>query len=226
MTVSNHVILTSDREDLLAALAEALPDVQVHVVGTTPCIGRSDGRIWCFVDWLLPTISGIEMCRRLREYPATARSHITMVLDKMDMETCGRAISCGADDYMEGPLAPEPLIGRIKEYLSAAGPNQQQSVLTHGDLTVDLVAHIARWRNKPVELMPNQLRLLGHFIEHPDQVFTRSSLIAVLGKDGLAMDERSVDVWVGRLRRALRAKGAPDLLRTVRGIGYVLDKAS
>lgn len=162
----------------------------------------------------------------MREYPATARSHITMVLDELDSETCRRAISCGADGYMIGPITAGSLILRINEYRDAAGRSQPQSVLTHGDLTVDMVAHIARWRNRPVKLMPNQLRLLAHFVEHPDQVFTRTSLIAVLGKEGSDMDKRSIDVWVGRLRRALRAKGAPDILRTVRGIGYVLDKGS
>ena len=80
-----------------------------------------------------------------------------------------------------------------------------------------------RWRGLPVALRPNEFALLVHFVEHPDRVFSRTALIATLGKDDNGIDERTVDVWVGRLRRALKSQGAPDPLRTVRSLGYVLD---
>lgn len=92
-----------------------------------------------------------------------------------------------------------------------------------GGLAVDFVAHRACWRGRPITLGPNELRLLGHFLGHPDRVYSRASLIFLLGKTDLAIDERTVDVWVGRLRRALRRQGVPDRLRTVRLYGYVFD---
>jgi two-component system, OmpR family, phosphate regulon response regulator PhoB len=92
-----------------------------------------------------------------------------------------------------------------------------------GNLVIDFAAHRARWKNKPIELGPNEFRLLSHFASHPDRVHTRESLIAQLGKDCQAIDERTVDVWVGRLRRALRNQGVPDQLRTVWSVGYVYD---
>ena len=93
----------------------------------------------------------------------------------------------------------------------------------HGDLVVDLAAHQARFRERPVRLRANEFRLLVHFLEHRDQVLSRARLIAGVGKAGEAIQERTADVWAGRLRRALRSAGAPDPLRTVRNIGYVMD---
>ena len=95
--------------------------------------------------------------------------------------------------------------------------------LKHGDLIVDPVAFAARYRGKLLILRPNEFRLLAFFVANPDRVFSRAALIASLGKDSDLLDERTVDVWTGRLRRALRDQGAPDPLRTVRSQGYVLD---
>jgi two-component system phosphate regulon response regulator PhoB len=92
-----------------------------------------------------------------------------------------------------------------------------------GELSVDLAAFLARWRGKAILLRPTEFRLLVHFMANPDRVFSRSSLIRHLGKDAEATDVRTVDVWIGRLRRSLKAHDVPDPLRTVRSLGYVLD---
>lgn len=97
------------------------------------------------------------------------------------------------------------------------------ALFRHGELTIDPGAFAARFRGRLVPLRPNEFRLLLHFVTHPDQVFSRASIIEHLGKDSDLLDERTVDVWTGRLRRALRAHGVPDPLRTVRSLGYVLD---
>lgn len=223
MSEQATVILTSPRPNLESALAIAFPEARVIDGGRDLPMGRIDGRLWCFIDWLLPETSGLEMCRRLRDLPATAHSHITMVLEEDDSEARRRALRAGADDYLIGPLTPEVLVERLQRYRSGSVSGKPTARLTHGDLALDLAAHQVRWRGKPIPLRPNEFRLFVHFVEHPDQVFSRTSLIAMLGKDGLAIDERTVDVWVGRLRRALRAHGVPDPLRTVRSMGYVLD---
>jgi two-component system, OmpR family, phosphate regulon response regulator PhoB len=92
-----------------------------------------------------------------------------------------------------------------------------------GNLTIDFVAQRARWRAMPIALGPSEFDLLGLFAQHPDRVHSRANLIAMMGKDGQAIDERTVDVWVGRLRRALKAQDVPVRLRTVRAMGYVYD---
>ena len=217
------VILTSPRPKLEATVAAAYPGTRVLDCLHAMPIGRIEGRVWCFIDWLLPETSGLEMCRRLRDLPATAHSHITMVLEEDDSDARRRALRAGADDYLLGPLTAEKLVERLQRYRSTSAAGKPPVRLTHGDLALDLAAHQVRWRGKPIPLRPNEFRLFVHFVEHPDQVFSRTSLIAMLGKECQAIDERTVDVWVGRLRRALRAHGVPDPLRTVRSMGYVLD---
>ena len=223
MTEPGTVILTSTRPGLQAAIAESLPGLRTLEAVRNPPDASIKGRVWCFVDWVLADISGLEMCRRLRSAPATEYSHITMVLDDDDGEARRRALRAGADDYVMGPLTVDLLLDRLQHYRGGPIGGKAQPKLTHGELTLDLAAHIVRWRGTPLTLRPNEFRLLIHFIEHPDQVFSRTSLIAILGKEGEAIDERTVDVWVGRLRRALMAHGVPDPLRTVRSMGYVLD---
>lgn len=223
MSEQATVILTSPGTTLELALTRAFPGLSVVACRNEPAFGRFEGRVWCFVDWLLPDTSGLEMCRRLRDQPATAHSHITMVLEEDDSEARRRALRAGADDYMIGPLTAEVLVERLQRYRASGIGGKPSARLTHGDLALDLAAHQVRWRGKPIPLRPNEFRLFVHFVEHPDQVFSRTALIAMLGKECQAIDERTVDVWVGRLRRALRAHGVPDPLRTVRSMGYVLD---
>ncbi len=215
------------RDERLSELRGMLPGIDVLTIGSEVPAQRFVGRIWCFVDWLLPQTSGLELCRRLRDLPETAQSHITMVLDEDDADSRRRALRVGADDYIPGPLTVAALVERMQQYRSAAPVRSPARALAgrlvHGDLMIDTAAHHARWHGKVIALRPNEFRLLAHFVANPDQVFSRSSLIATLGKEGEAIDERTVDVWIGRLRRALVAHGAPDPLRTVRSMGYVLD---
>ncbi len=216
------LFLTSTQPGLLADLGEVMPDVTAIEIGDTIPKQRVRGLSLCFIDWLLPTISGLEMCRQLRALPELADLHITMVLDEDNSDVRRRALRAGADDYLLGPLNLIKLADRLKTYCGGTQIKAKPR-LSHGALSVDLAAHHARWQGAVVPLRPTEFRLLAHFVEHPDQVFSRSALITVLGKDAAALDERTVDVWVGRLRRALRAHGVPDPLRTVRSYGYVLD---
>lgn len=215
------ILLTARDPALFGAIEDLHPDLAVRPLhGEIPDDGLTSP-LWCFVDWLLPDISGLEMVRRLREARATRAGHITMVLEESDADAARRALRAGADDYLVGPLDPARLAGRLRLDQSAAPVRGGR--LEQGGLSVDLSAHQARWQGAPIALRPNELRLLTHFMEHPDQVFSRAALIDRLGKDQAGIDERTVDVWVGRLRRALAAHGAPDPLRTVRSLGYVLD---
>lgn len=182
-----------------------------------------DGQPWAFVDWVLPDLSGLELCRRLRCDPQTEAAHVTMVLEEDESEVKRRALRAGADDYVIGPIDRSAVLDRV---LSLQLPEAElpARTLRLGDLSLDLSALQARWKDKAIALMPNEFRLLRYLMEQPGQVFSRGQLIAALGKQGQPIDERTVDAWVSRLRRALREAGTGYPLRTVRSLGYVLDR--
>lgn len=223
------ILLTNPAPALVLNLARLRPDLDVVIADDPAAVAalRPDGATFAFIDWLLPDLSGLELCRMLRKAEATRAAHLTLVLESPDTESRRRALTAGADDYMVGPLTAEGLIGRI----DAARPGSARpeswasggTRLRHGDLVIDLAAFQVRYQGLLITLRPSEFRLLAHFVEYPDQVFSRESLIRRLARDGETIDERTVDVWIGRLRRALRAQGVPDPLRTVRSLGYVLD---
>lgn len=183
----------------------------------------AEGQVWVFIDWVLEDCAGLSLCRRLRADSRLAEAHITMVLEEDDDEDRRRALKAGADDYMVGPLDRMRVLDRIMALRSPQEYRQASQLIRFGKLTVDLLALQARWGKTPVNLRPNEFRLLRFFIENPHRVLSRKDLISGLGKQEPPIDERTVDVWVGRLRRALKAAGAGSPLRTVRSMGYVYD---
>jgi two-component system phosphate regulon response regulator PhoB len=219
------ILLTGDLEGGFAPFRHADLELVLHRWSSAAQLPLIDGSMWAFVDWVLPDMSGLELCRRLRCDPATASAHITVVLEEDDQDDRKRALRTGADDYIVGPLTRTALLDRV---LSANMIEQGEGngrKVSLGHLVVDIPAFQARWQGKPITLMPNEFRLLRYFVEHPGRVFTRIQLISALGKQDPAIDERTVDVWIGRLRRALKAVGAGNPLRTVRSLGYVFDQA-
>ena len=228
LTTSKTLLVTSSDPALLRSVGAARPDLRVMALDARASTEEPiEGDPLCFVDWLLPDSSGLELVRRLREARPTRTARITMVLDDAGQDERRRALKAGADDYMIGPLSAVSLLDRVALYeRSDASAVQPGARLLNGSLALDLAAHQVRINGEPVPMRPNEFRLLAHFMEHPDQVFSRTALIEHLGKDGEAIDERTVDVWVGRLRRALTVHGAPDPLRTVRAMGYVMDSAA
>nr|WP_244982501.1 response regulator transcription factor [Croceicoccus marinus] len=182
-----------------------------------------DGPIWAFVDWVMDDLSGLEMCRRLRADDRTRDAHVTMVLERDDTDDRRRALSAGADDYMVGPLDRNEVLDRVLAVQARSRHRHATQILQAGELVIDLMALQARWGQTAIALRPNEFRLLRFFAENPNRVLTRHELIEGLGKLEPAIDERTVDVWIGRLRRALKSAGAGNPLRTVRSLGYVLD---
>jgi two-component system phosphate regulon response regulator PhoB len=217
------LLITAPPPGLLADIARRRPDWRVVEIGDAPPPDAIDGRVWGFIDWLCPSLSGLELCRRLREAEPTRRAHLTMVLESGDVEARRRALQAGADDYLVGPLDADAVLGRVGIAPPDGATDKRRLVYRHGSLAVDCTAHQVRHDGGVIALRPNEFRLLVHFLEHPDQVFSRAALIDHLGKHALGIDERTVDVWIGRLRRSLVAAGAADPLRTVRSLGYVLD---
>ena len=201
-------------------------DIEITFHPWTPggLVPLVEGPLVAFVDWLLPAMPGLEACRRFRCDPATAQALVVMVLEEDDREQRRRALAAGADDYITGPLTRTLVLDRILARQPEALGQPVSPPLTLGGLTIDIAAFQARWHDAPIALLPNDLRLLRFFVEHPGRVFTRAQLIAALGKHGEKIDERTVDVWIGRLRRALSRAGVDLTIRTVRSLGYVLDR--
>lgn len=182
-----------------------------------------EGPVCAFVDWVMDDLSGLEMCRRLRADPRTAEAHVTIVLEDDDPDDKRRALKAGADDYLVGPVDRTMVLDRVMALQAGPGQTAAASRTVLGDLVVDTAALQARWAGRPVTLRPNEFRLLRYFCQHPDRVLSRADLIAALGKQDPPIDERTVDVWVGRLRAALRIAGGGEPIRTVRSMGYVFD---
>jgi two-component system phosphate regulon response regulator PhoB len=175
------------------------------------------------LDWMLPGISGIELCRRLRGRPGTARLPIIMLTARGEESERVRGLATGADDYIVKPFSVPELLARIKALLRRTDPSRVASLLRIGDLELDRDRHRVSRAGREVHLGPTEFRLLEYLMQSVGRVFSREQLLdGVWGRD-VYIDERTVDVHVGRLRRALNRGGAPDPIRTVRGGGYAFD---
>ena len=175
------------------------------------------------LDWMLPGLSGIELCRRLRARPETKQLPIIMLTARGEESERVRGLATGADDYIVKPFSVPELLARVKGLLRRARPERLANLLACGDIELDREKRRVSRAGRPVDLGPTEYRLLEFFLEHPGRVFSREQLLdSVWGRD-IYIDERTVDVHIGRLRKLLNPAGAQDPIRTVRGAGYALD---
>ncbi len=175
------------------------------------------------IDWMLPHLSGIEICRRLRRRAETRNTPIIMLTARSEEADRVRGLETGADDYLTKPFSPRELIARIHAVLRRVRPALSGETLEYADIRLDPVRHRVERAGRPLKMGPTEFRLLRHFMEHPGRVFSREQLLdAVWGHDA-DVEIRTVDVHIRRLRKALNASGAPDPIRTVRAAGYALD---
>jgi two-component system phosphate regulon response regulator PhoB len=176
------------------------------------------------LDWMLPGMSGIELCRRLRARPETERLPIIMLTARGEESERIRGLSTGADDYIVKPFSVPELVARIGALLRRARPERVATKLAAGDLELDRETRRVSRSSREVHLGPTEFRLLEFLMQSPGRVFSREQLLdGVWGRD-VYIDERTVDVHVGRLRRALNRGRASDPIRTVRGTGYSFDE--
>jgi two-component system phosphate regulon response regulator PhoB len=217
------ILLTGDLADGFAPFRHADLELVLHRWDQLSPMPLIEGSLWAFVDWVLPDMSGLELCRRIRCDPLTASARVTVVLEEDDQEDRKRVLRSGADDYIVGPLTRAAVLDRVLAGNVTKDGEANGGKVALGDLVIDCAAFQARWQGQAIGVMPNEFRLLRYFVEHPCRVFTRAQLIEALGKQEPSVDERTVDVWIGRLRRALKAAGAGNPLRTVRSLGYVFD---
>jgi two-component system phosphate regulon response regulator PhoB len=176
------------------------------------------------LDWMLPGVSGIELCRRLRLREETRELPIIMLTARGEEAERIRGLSTGADDYVVKPFSVPELMARIRAILRRAKPETIASVLRTGDLELDRETHRVRRNGRELRLGPTEYRLLEFLMQSPGRVFSREQLLdGVWGRE-VYVDERTVDVHVGRLRKAINRGRAKDPIRTVRGAGYAIDE--
>lgn len=172
------------------------------------------------LDWMLPGLSGIEFARTLRREEATRELPIILLTARGEEDDRVRGLDVGADDYVTKPFSPRELIARIKAVLRRGAPEIGEGRLEHGDLVLDAVAHRVSIEGRPVELGPTEFRLLQVFMRHPERVYSRSQLIDRVWGGNVYIEERTVDVHIRRLRKALSPGGHDRFIQTVRGAGY------
>ena len=174
------------------------------------------------LDWMVPAISGIELCRRLRMREQTERLPIIMLTARGEESDRVRGLSTGADDYLVKPFSMPELVARVKALLRRAKPEVLSSVLKVGDIMLDREQHRVYRKKSEIKLGPTEFRLLEFMMQHPGRVFSRGQLLDNVWGETIYIDERTVDVHVGRLRKAVNSGRMPDVIRTVRGSGYAI----
>jgi two-component system phosphate regulon response regulator PhoB len=177
------------------------------------------------LDWMIEGTSGIEVCRQLSRMQKTKQIPVILMTARGDEADRIRGLDTGADDYITKPFSPRELLARIAAVLRRVRPALAGGTLSFEDVEMDVAAHRVRRGGRPIQLSPSEFRLLRHFLESPRRIFTREGLLDTVWNDGSDLDQRTVDVHVRRIRKALNEGGRPDLIRTVRSAGYALDTA-
>ena len=198
------ISVANDGEEALLQIEEKNPDLIV-------------------LDWMLPKIAGIEVCRRLRARTETKNIPIIMLTARTDESDRIRGLDTGADDYLTKPFSITELKARIRAVLRRIRPALAEETVKYHDLEIDRVTHRVKRGGKEIHLGPTEFRLLNHLIQHPGRVFSREQLLDSVWGSDVYVEARTVDVHVGRLRKAINIPGCTDLIRTVRASGYSLD---
>ncbi len=176
------------------------------------------------LDWMLPGLSGIELCRRMRARRETERLPVIMLTARGEEGERVRGLATGADDYVVKPFSVPELLARVRALLRRAKPGHVATVLTAGDIELDRETRRVRRSGRELHLGPTEFKLLEFLMQSPGRVFTREQLLDGVWGHDVYIDERTVDVHVGRLRKAINRARKPDPIRTVRGAGYSFDE--
>lgn len=175
------------------------------------------------LDWMLPRMSGIEVCRQLRRKAETRHVPIIMLTARSEETDKVRGLNVGADDYLTKPFSMPELVARVRALLRRTKPSRSKGQMTFGDIVLDLDAHRVSRGGKYVHLGPTEFRLLQYLMERPGTVFSREELLNGVWGPDIYVEPRTVDVHIRRLRKALNVEESVDVIRTVRAAGYALD---
>lgn len=224
MSASKRVLIVDDeapiREMIMVALEMAgyeCIEADNAQTAHTLVIDRQPDMI--LLDWMMPNMSGIEFARRLRKDDTTADIPIIMLTAKGEEENKVKGLEAGVDDYITKPFSPRELVARLKAVLRRATPKGIEEPVTVEGLTLDPISHRVSSHDKPIELGPTEFRLLQFFMTHQDRAYSRGQLLDMVWGGNVYVEERTVDVHIRRLRKAL-GKTHEHLVQTVRGTGY------
>src|ERR1700681_2755027 len=226
--MSARILVVEDEEALTTLLRYNL-DAEGYDVETVGRGDDADTRLkehvpdLIVLDWMLPGLSGIELCRRLRARPETKALPIIMLTARGEESERVRGLATGADDYIVKPFSVPELLARVRALMRRASTESAALALTIADLDSNSEKKRCSHPNQPLDLGPTEFRLLEYLMERPGRVFSREQLLDGVWGSDVYIDERTVDVHVGRLRKALNRGHAVDPIRTVRGAGYSLD---
>ena len=195
--------IASDGDEAMLLIDERIPDLML-------------------LDWMLPKISGIEICRRVRTRQETANMPIIMLTARTEEADRIRGLETGADDYVTKPFSTNELMARVKAVLRRIRPALMDDKITIGDIQIDRTTHSVARAGKAIHLGPTEFRLLEYFAQHPGRVFSREQLLDGVWGSDVYVEARTVDVHIGRLRKALMSQGGDNPIRTVRSAGYSL----
>jgi two-component system phosphate regulon response regulator PhoB len=224
-----HILVVEDDSDLTLLLSCNL-EAEGYLVETVTRGDEADLRLienvpdLVILDWMLPGLSGVEICRRLRARERTRELPVIIVTGRSEEGERVRGLSVGADDYVIKPFSVPELMARVRGLLRRSRPERFAERLHAGDLDLDRRTRRVQRGLRAIQLGPTEFRLLEHIMGQPGRVFSRAQLLDAVWPPTARIDERSVDVRVGRLRRALSKGRERDPIRTVRGVGYAFDE--
>lgn len=225
--MSDHILVIEDEEGIRNLISDALAQ-HGFTIATARNAAAARALIACqlpdlaIVDWMMPQTSGVELIRQLRKEEATRTLPMIMLTARSTESDTIQGLDAGADDYMSKPFSTRELVSRVNALLRRSTNYSDTPVLTAGKLSLDPEMYRVQIDNKPVELAQTEFRLLHFLISHPDRVYSRAQLLDHVWGINHFVDERTVDVHILRLRKALRSHGISDLIDTVRGAGYRL----
>ena len=223
-----YIIIAEDEDALATLLSYNLEkegyEVGVAVDGDEALVmvkERQPDLLVC--DWMMPKVSGIEVCRRLRQVPASRNLPIVMLTARAEESDRIRGLDTGVDDYVVKPFSMTELMARIRAVLRRIRPGLSEDRAEFGEIVVDRMSHRVQRSGRDIHLGPTEYKLLDYLMQYPRRVFSREQLLDAVWGNDVYVEARTVDVHIGRLRKALNGKDDIDPIRTVRSAGYALD---
>lgn len=212
--VAELIVYNLEREDYEVAVAADGEEALIMIDERAPDL--------LLLDWMLPKVSGIEVCRQIRSGGANPNLPVIMLTARSEESDRIRGLDTGADDYVTKPFSTTELLARVRAVLRRIRPGLSEDRMHIGDIEIDRVAHQVSRNGNQIHLGPTEFRLLDYFMQHPGRVFSREQLLDTIWGSDVYVEARTVDVHVGRLRKALKKAGGEDPIRTVRSAGYAL----
>ncbi len=223
-----YVLIAEDEESLATLLEYNFQkegyDVSIAVDGEEALLLASERTPdLILLDWMMPKLSGVEVCRRLRKNKETRTTPIIMLTARGDETDRILGLDFGADDYVVKPFSTPELLARVRALLRRASPSLLEDVIRAGDIVLDMRSFRVHCGDTSIHLGPKEFRLLDHFMRHPGRVFSREQLLDTVWGHDVYVEARTVDVHIGRLRKALKSGGSKNPIRTVRSAGYAFE---